>query len=182
VLLLAPALAACGGQAEGPPGASEPAVLQDASPPPSSSSLPRFGGTATVSAAPEAGTTVRLRRAQIGRHAGFDRLVFQFHGGLPGYRVGYVQPPIVAGASGRPLRVAGRAFLELRLDPATSAGFAGEKRIEGAPAGARMVRELVRSEDFEAVLTWVAGVGAREPFRVFTLRSPARIVVDLRTT
>jgi hypothetical protein len=33
--------------------------------------------------------------------------------------------------------------------------------------------------DFEAVLTWVAGIRSEQPFRVEVLDSPPRLVVDI---
>jgi hypothetical protein len=40
------------------------------------------------------------------------------------------------------------------------------------------VREVVRTGDFEAVLTWAIGVNGRTPFAVTTLREPDRLVID----
>lgn len=43
-----------------------------------------------------------------------------------------------------------------------------------------MIEELVRTGDFEAVLSWVAGLDERAPFRVQRLAGPPRIVVEVR--
>jgi hypothetical protein len=43
------------------------------------------------------------------------------------------------------------------------------------------VREVVRTGDFEAVLTWAIGLDERVGFRVSTLDNPSRLVVDLDT-
>ena len=46
-----------------------------------------------------------LERVAVGRHEGYDRVVFQFRGeGLPGYRVEYVEPPLKEDGSGNPVR------------------------------------------------------------------------------
>jgi hypothetical protein len=42
------------------------------------------------------------------------------------------------------------------------------------------VKELVRTGDFEAVLSWAIGLGERVDFRVTTATSPARLIVDFR--
>jgi hypothetical protein len=42
------------------------------------------------------------------------------------------------------------------------------------------VRELVRTGDFEAVLTWAVGLGDKVDFRVLTLEDPPRLAVDFR--
>ena len=46
--------------------------------------------------------------------------------------------------------------------------------------GTSVVREVVRSGDFEAVLSWAIGVQERVDFRVQALDDPARLVVDVR--
>ena len=43
------------------------------------------------------------------------------------------------------------------------------------------ITDLVRTGDFENVLSWAAGATEKVPFRVLTLKNPTRIVVDLET-
>jgi hypothetical protein len=147
------------------------------------------------STAPAQGDALSTRLAlltdvRLGRHEGFDRIVFEFlPGGRPGYRVRFVRPPILEDASGNEVEVDGEAFLSIRLEPASGFDLSGElgevytgpTRIDGSSAGTEMVEELVRTGDFEAVLTWVAGLDERAPFRVLRLFGPPRIVVDVRT-
>lgn len=135
--------------------------------------------------------TALLERVAIGRHEGYDRVVFQFRNHVPGYRVGYVQPPIKEDGSGNVVRVMGSAFVEVRMEPAsgfdltTGEGelvYKGPRRIDGAAAGTSVVRDVVRTGDFEAVLTWAIGLGQEVDFRVTTTQSPARLIVDFRNT
>src|ERR1043165_56095 len=57
-------------------------------------------GTTIVVATSTAKTTGLLERVAVGQHEGFDRVVFQFRGeGLPGYRIQYVEPPLVEDGS-----------------------------------------------------------------------------------
>ncbi len=42
-----------------------------------------------------------------------------------------------------------------------------------------VVRELERTCDFEAVTTWVIGVGSPNAYRVQELHDPPRLVVDI---
>jgi hypothetical protein len=58
--------------------------------------------------------------------------------------------------------------------------YTGPRRISGADAGTSVVREVVRTGDFEAVLTWAIGLSDRVDFRVLTLDGPPRLVVDFR--
>ena len=53
--------------------------------------------------------------------------------------------------------------------------YTGPRRL---PGPGTPVQEIVRTGDFEAVLTWAVGLSERVPFRVLTLEDPARIVVD----
>jgi hypothetical protein len=133
--------------------------------------------------------TALLDRIAVGRHEGYDRVVFQFQNGLPGYRVEYVQPPLKEDGSGKPVSVQGNAIVLVRLEPAsgfdlnTAEGvmtYKGPKRIEGAAAGTSVVQELVRTGDFEAVLSWAIGLSDKVDFRVRTAAAPSRLIVDFR--
>jgi hypothetical protein len=136
------------------------------------------------------GTEIALvDRIAVGRHEGYDRVVFQFQNGLPGYRIQYVQPPLKEDGSGNPVGVQGNAIVLVRMDPAsgfdlnTGEGvmvYKGPKRIEGSSAGTSVVQELVRTGDFEAVLSWAIGLSDKVDFRVRTATSPARLIVDFR--
>ena len=159
------------------------------------------GSTTTVTAltnaseaqrtAPSDGTgTALLKAVRVGRNAGFERIVYEFAGtSMPGYRVGWVEGPILADGSGEPVDVAGKAYLEMVMQPASGVDLSapqltvvynGPDRI--AVAGqTKLITDLVRTGDFEAVLTWVAGTTEKVPFRVLRLSNPTRIVVDLQT-
>ena len=146
-------------------------------------------GTAAVTRKASGTETALLERVAIGRHEGYDRVVFQFRNELPGYRVEYVEPPLKEDGSGNPVTVAGSAIVLVRMEPAsgfdlnTGEGvlvYKGPRRFEGAASGASVVRELVRTGDFEAVLSWAIGLEERVDFRVTTASSPARLIVDFR--
>lgn len=146
-------------------------------------------GTTTVEGSAAGSETALLERIALGRHEGYDRVVFQFKNELPGYRVSYVQPPLKEDGSGNPVSVAGNAIVVVRMEPAsgfdlnTGEGvlvYKGPKRIEGSSAGTAVVQELVRSGDFEAVLSWAIGLSDKVDFRVTTATSPSRLIVDFR--
>jgi hypothetical protein len=134
--------------------------------------------------------TALLDRVAVGHHEGYDRVVFQFRGeGHPAYRVEYVEPPLKEDGSGNPVNVDGNAFVVVRMEPAsgfdlnTGEGelvYKGPKRIDGASAGASVVKEVVRTGDFEAVLSWAIGLQSKVPFLVTTADSPSRLIVDFR--
>jgi len=143
-------------------------------------------GTNVVVGKTTAKATALLERVAVGRHEGYDRVVFQFQGdGLPGYRVEYTDPPLKEDGSGKVVDVDGRAFVAVRMEPAsgfdlnTGEGtlvYKGPKRLPGAS----VVKEVVRTGDFEAVLTWAIGLEEQVDFRVTTATSPSRLIVDFR--
>ena len=135
--------------------------------------------------------TALLERIDLGRHDGFDRVVFRFRGSdVPGYRVGFVDRPLKEDGSGADVPIHGDAVLGVRLEPASGFDldqgegtlvYTGPKRIEGAPSGMQVVTELARTGDFEAVLNWAIGLEHASDFRVLRLDSPARLVVDVES-
>lgn len=146
-------------------------------------------GTSPVEEEPSGTETALLERVAVGRHEGFDRVVFQFRNHLPGYRVEYVEPPLKEDGSGNIIQVKGNAFVFVRMEPASGFDltvpegemiYKGPRRIDGSTAGTSIVREVVRTGDFEAVLSWVVGLEDRVDFRVRTATSPARLIVDFR--
>jgi hypothetical protein len=146
-------------------------------------------GTKPVTGETDFAEIALLERVAVGRNEGYDRVVFQFRNGLPGYRVEYVNPPLREDGSGNRVQVAGNAFVVVRMELAsgfdltTGEGelvYTGPRRLSGADAGTSIVREVVRTGDFEAVLSWAIGLDDRVDFRVLTLANPARIAVDFR--
>ena len=136
-----------------------------------------------------ASDTALLERIAVGRHEGYDRVVFQFRNGLPGYHVQYVAGPLKEDGSGKRVTVQGNAIVMVRLEPAsgfdlnTGEGvlvYKGPKQIDGSSAGASVVQQLVRTGDFEAVLSWAIGLSDQVDFRVTTATSPDRLIVDFR--
>ena len=129
-----------------------------------------------------------LTDVRAAAHDGYDRIVFQFRYGMPGYDVRYVDRPVVADGSGDEVAVDGGAVLLIRMEPALDADltdetapltYTGPQRF--TPTTTAVV-ELVRTGGFEAVLTWAAGVDEKRPFLVSTLESPARLVIDVKSS
>lgn len=136
-------------------------------------------GTATA-ATPRVPTLVGIRTAH---HPTYDRVVFDFAGGLPSrHWVRYVSP-LRADPSGQVVPVAGRAVLAVTLSPTNAHTATG---VPTAPARVAYalpnVMTVVRAGDFEAVTTYGIGVAQKASFRVFTLRHPDRLVIDIRST
>jgi hypothetical protein len=153
--------------------------------------LGEFGtGEVVTDGFPFGGTGVALLTdVRVAGQPGFDRIVLEFSGDAePGYRVAYQEPPIVQDGSGDPIDVDGEAFLVVHVTPASGVDmsgtgddgytltYEGPNRVTGDTG---VVSEFVRTGDFEANLTWVAGLRSRAPFAVTVLTDPLRLVIDI---
>ncbi len=129
-----------------------------------------------------------LTAVRVGRHPGFDRVVFEFGTTVPGYRIRYVPLPVKADGSGADVPLPGaRAALQITFTPASGFDtratppvqtYAGPTRIAGAQTV--QVTDVARSSDVDAVLSWAAGLRTQVPFTVTTLAAPPRVVIDLQ--
>lgn len=138
-----------------------------------------LAGAAPPTAAPSVPQLVAVRAAS---HDGYDRVVWEFEGGLPAHRsIRYVDR-FVGGASDLPIRIAGEAVLQVDMyeanghDPDTYTETSPARLVAGLPN----VIEVVRSEDFEAHVGYGVGLAKRQNYTVFTLRNPSRVVLDIR--
>jgi hypothetical protein len=116
-------------------------------------------------------------------HSGSDRIVFEFSGAVPARRqVRYVDR-LIADPSGRVVPIAGRAILQVSFHGAAAHNSAGRLT---APVGAAFdlpnVMAVVRSGDFESVVSYGIGLAKRTPVRVLTLSRPSRVVIDIATS
>ena len=122
-----------------------------------------------------------LVAVRVGRHDGFDRVVLELRGTPPGYNARYV-PQVVEYGSGRPVPLAGSAFIQVVLnanahDLDTGAPtWTGPERIT---AGFPALKQVAFAGDFEGYVTFGLGIGQRTGFRVLELRDPSRIVIDV---
>lgn len=143
---------------------------------------PVSGTAGTAGAAGAAPAVPLLVAVRAAVHPGFDRVVFEFRGGLPGDRSVQYVPELLGDASGLPVPVAGRAVLQVRFSPAQAHDDAGQATVPERTAFAlRNVVEVVRAGDFEAVTTFGVGLLRQRPYHVFTLSGPPRLVVDIDT-
>lgn len=135
-----------------------------------------FGST---TAQPTAPILVAIRAAH---HPGYDRLVFEFSGGLPQQRSARYVSKIIA-ESGKTVSVTGSAKLQVRFFAASGHNPGGHvtygplRRTYALPG----LIQVVTAGDFENVLRFGVGVARKEPVQVFTLTNPSRVVVDVKT-
>ncbi|MDP2326627.1 MAG: hypothetical protein Q8M79_00900, partial [Dehalococcoidia bacterium] len=117
-------------------------------------------------------------------HAGYDRFVVEFEEDvIPTYAVEYVTETQFTCGQGAPVTVAGNATLRLHLTNARIHNESGQMTIPtrtltpGLPA----IKEAREICGFEGHVTWLLGLEAERPFRMFILQNPARIVIDIPT-
>lgn len=108
----------------------------------------------------------------------YDRVVFEFRGPLPLVRIEYVDE-LIADGSGRPVTIAGQAILCVQFSPADAHDDSGAITApDRVKLNLSLVKEIVCSGDFEAVVTYGIGVARRAETRIITLANKNRLVID----
>jgi hypothetical protein len=110
---------------------------------------------------------------------GYDRVVVDIGGAIPGYTVGYVTK-VVADASGQTITIPGARYLLITLRPAQA------HRDTGEPTVTSGVRQLhypalagwALAGDFEGVVKIALGVAGQASVRTGEL--PGRIYIDVK--
>jgi hypothetical protein len=156
--------------AASPPRVPSASVAPSAVP---TTSAPTWPTTTRTTAASQAGN---LTAISVGQHSGYDRVVFTFSGGIPGYTVGYVNQ-VVSDPKGDVVPLTGQAFLHIVFQPSTGyQTYTGPSTITASYPTLLQVRA---AGDFESYLSFGIGLSQRAGFRVFTLTQPDRVVIDV---
>jgi hypothetical protein len=141
------------------------------------------GGSTTPVSVAATHPAAHLVAVRAARQDTVDRVAFEFTEQVPGYKVAYQNKPIM-NTAGTEVALPGSAVLVVRMEQASGFNqdtakptYTGPMQIQ--PAGTRAVTQVAQVEDFEAVLSWAIGVNAQLPFRVSTLTSPPRLVIDI---
>jgi hypothetical protein len=123
-------------------------------------------------------------QVKVGKHSGYDRVVFEFKGDLPNYKVNYVEPPIWLGESGEKVKISGRAFVEVTfyaVGTPESGDFPNELlEFPKEKLNMTVVNEIKMSNWWEGVLSLAVGLKAKKLYRVEALSNPSRLVVDFK--
>jgi hypothetical protein len=184
--LLVGAMAGCaGGEGNAPAPSAQPATARPSAAPATAraSAPPATDGWRTTPLTvrhdvdvPPVPVLAGIRHAQHPEE-GFDRVVFDVRGALPGYDIRYVATPVADG-SGDPVTVPGRRFLQIRFEPADAHDEAGAATVvRSATLGYPMLEAYAVTGDYEAVVTVVLGLDDVVAFRVGELSG--RIYVDV---
>ncbi len=127
-----------------------------------------------------------VKTVRAAKQNDFDRLVFEFEGAFPHYRIEYSKSRFYDSEGGRKrIRTPGKAFLIIALLQVSSdekqVGLLEAKGFR--PKGNLRLPSLWSIDDlelFEGTYDFVAGVSARKAFRVTELRNPSRLVIDFK--
>src|SRR5262249_25902291 len=179
IRLATASICAAAGLLTGCGGGTKPSSATDCKP-------PKDAGA--VAAASHPSEAALLTAVSVESDECVDRVKFAFEPGpFPGYRVSYVPAgtALCEDGSGAPVSVDGTTPLVVRFEPAATADLSGPelvRRYKGpkripAPENAHTLREVVKSGDFESVLTWVIGLEDRRPFAV--TRSADGVIVTI---
>jgi hypothetical protein len=161
------------------PGATATPVEQDDAP-------ADFPAQSALSEQEPSGGPLTVTAVRVARQEGYDRVVFELAGrtaGQAGWRVEYVDEPSAQG-SGDPVEVDGEAALSVLI---TGTGYpmdTGQEEVAGDPAlpgDLEVVQDVVLGAVFEGQYEAFIGTSGEQPFRVFRLGNPERVVVDVRS-
>lgn len=131
------------------------------------------------------GETVQLVDARLIELPGIDRLVLEFDGPVPSWRIRPVTGPIRERPGRHEIELAGDAHLEVGLVPAASidrdaaeptAAYRGPSVLDSAAPG---LLEAALTGDRSDQLTWVLGTAGEPDVAVGELEDPSRVVIDV---
>jgi hypothetical protein len=148
---------------------------------------PFTGGTNPVTATPPSGLQQAvITNVRAAAQPGFDRLVFEFNGNqVPGYSVKYGQSAIACGSGqDQTVFVGGgsppAALLLIDIRPAAAHDQNGNvTAIRDLQPNLATLKRAFGICDFEGVVQYAVALSAQKPFKVSTLQSPPRLVIDI---
>jgi nitroreductase len=190
-------LAACG-QPSGGPGSTSPSpsATMSVSPTPTTTPEPSLApspsASPTVSASPawppagfttggvsggSSATIVNVTAVRVGAHTGYDRVVIEFSGAVPSYTVTpQSDSRFTLTPKGGTVTLEGTNGILITLQHINWTAYAGPNSLRPDFTDLREARLI---QNFEGVQQWALGIAGVAAVRVFTLTSPARLVVDV---
>jgi hypothetical protein len=195
ITILAFALAGCGsGSSDNEavsPTTTSTSPTTTATSPPSMQTVPDCMPSPSASTSPQKSSnknreTMYLTNVTAGTDKCTAKVVFGFEEQAPGpgFDVSY-QPADTAkieDGSGNPIDIEGDAFLVVKLNPAMTAKIDGDQVTKTYTGPRRLpgtdpITEVVKTGDFEGVVTWVIGLDSKRSFT--TNASDSQLVVEI---
>ncbi len=134
----------------------------------------------------DSGPAMQLTAVRVAHQTGYDRIVFEFApqagatAHIPAYTVSrQASAKFVKDPSGLPVTMRGSAGLRIVFHGASGAtSYTGSRdQVVNLP----VVQEVEQLGDFEAVLSWGAGLSQASCIRTLELSNPTRLVIDVQT-
>ena len=127
-----------------------------------------------------------VKVVRAAKQTGFDRVVFEFAGPFPNYRIEYIESRYYDTEAGRQLiRQPGKAFLQITffVIPTGDEQLKFTEAKNFVPKGRLMMPSLQSVKDkvlFEGYYDFLMGVSSRKPYRVTELSNPSRLAIDFK--
>ena len=127
-----------------------------------------------------------VKTVRASKQNGFDRVVFEFEGPFPNYRIEYLKSRFYEPEAGRQrIRQPGNAFVLVNffLIPTEEKQFKLSEAKDFVPKGSLRMPTLQSVKDkqlFEGYYDFLLGVRSRKPYRVTELANPSRLVIDFK--
>lgn len=142
---------------------------------------PASASAKTAATATAATATPLVVNARWGGHCTYDRVVVDLQGYVPEVTVTPVTELVYDG-SGKPVPLAGRYFLEIRLHPAAGHDDAGNNVYQGPKLlkiNLPKLKGIALTGDYEGYVTFGAAFDTKPVYTSFKLHAPERFVLDV---
>ena len=178
-------LAGCGTTQAGSPGAAKSPTPASSTPAPqttapSPTGKPTVAPSSTSGACSLAGSY--LTAVGVGEHVGYDRVVFQFSGGLPAVTADRV-PAVYTDPKGTLVALPGQSYLHVVFRGASAVCPQPMQRTWTGPSVLtpyyQQLLVVSTAGDFEGYLSFGIGLAAQGSYHVSTLTGPDRVVIDV---
>ncbi|MEU4727251.1 hypothetical protein [Streptomyces sp. NPDC023588] len=140
-----------------------------------------FAAPASAAAPSTTTRTPLVVNARWAGHPAYDRIVIDLRAFVPTVTVTPV-PQLRYDGSGAPVPLAGKHFLEIRLNPAAAHDEAGRSVYLGPKLqkiNLVKLKGIALTGDYEGYVTFGAAFDTLPYYRAFSLHSPERLVVDI---
>ncbi len=125
--------------------------------------------------------TPAIQHVRTAKHpeCGYDRLVLDVNGRIPGFTISFVKK-VIADPSGKTIKLPGHRFVLITLRPARAHKASGASTISTTvhKPGFPMLKAWVLAGDDEGVVSFGIGLKSGTKVRAGTL--PGRIVIDFK--
>jgi len=127
-----------------------------------------------------------IKIVRAAKNASFDRVVFEFQGPVPNYRIEYLKSRIYENESGRHrIRLPGNVFLQLNFfvipfDDTQEKYTDARNFVPKGNLAMRSLRSVKDETIFEGYYDFLVGMRSKVPFRVTELSNPSRLVIDFK--